>query len=119
MFQTNYKRMDFMPVIMSSELITEQTGYRSTKEIVEGMVLAGQRLSDYRHGILDNMDEEYDEEQEAASPYENDPVDLQSAVEQSVMRFKAENKGVNEKEEVKNEEEIPVQEKPSDDKPKS
>ena len=60
------------------------------------MVLAGQRLSDYRHGVLDNFDEEYDESQEAGLVYENDPVDLQSAVERRYMRYRAQKGDVSE-----------------------
>jgi len=93
-FQTNYAKKEYAPVPMSKELITEQTGYRTTKEIVEGMVLAGQRLSDYRHGMLDNFDEEYDESQEANEVYMDDPVDIQNAVERNVMRFRGEKKEV-------------------------
>ena len=109
-FITNYgKKHDYQPVTMSQELITEQTGYRTTKEIVEGMVLAGQRLSDYRHGMLDNMSEDYDEEQDAIETYMDDPVDLQNAVETRVMRYRAEKEEVTEKEESPKEEKPEVQ----------
>ena len=90
-FKTHYNYKIVKPVKMSDLLITEQTGYRTTKEIVEGMTLAGQRLNDYRHGMLDNYDEEYDESQEAETPYEVDPVVLGEKVLRR-MRYKNENK---------------------------
>jgi hypothetical protein len=93
-FQTNYELFEVEPVKMDDELITEQTGYRTTKEIVEGMVMAGERLSDYRHGELDNFDEEYDEKQEPAQVYENDPVELENAVQRNVMRYRGKKKEV-------------------------
>jgi hypothetical protein len=95
-FQTNYNLFEkyFEPVEVSQEVITEQTGFRSTKEIVESMVMAGQRLSDYRHGILDNYAEDYDEEQEAGVAYERDPVDLADAVQSRQMRFRVGKKEV-------------------------
>ena len=93
-FRTNYCKEPDAPIRMSEELITEQTGYRTTKEIVEGMVLAGQRLSDYRHGILDNFDEEYDETQDTAVVYEKDPVDLQNLLEARHVRYRGEKKEV-------------------------
>jgi hypothetical protein len=93
-FQSNYDHEIFEPVEVDDELITEQTGYRTTKEIVEGMVMAGQRLSDYRHGILDNFDEDYDDEQDPAVVYENDPVELKDAVQRNVMRYRGKKKEV-------------------------
>jgi len=79
-------------VVMDDEEIAEQTGYRSTKEIVESMMLAGQRLEDYRAGLLDQMDEE-DDNQLMISPYEQDPVDIEKNVymqRQKRLRLEAE-----------------------------
>ena len=112
MFQTNYKHNEFPAVEVSDELITEQTGYRSTKEIVEGMVLAGQRLSDYRHGMLDNFDEEYDESQEPAYPYEVDPVDIQDAVERRQVRYRTQKEEVSDDNETGRTEESGVRDTP-------
>ncbi|QCS36911.1 hypothetical protein [Tortoise microvirus 24] len=82
-FQSNYKnRPERAPVILDGEVITEQTGYMSTEALVNQMVLAGQRLYDYRHGLLDierNMigdeDDEEVEDQMPSNPYERDLVD--------------------------------------------
>lgn len=79
-FPNNYTRRP-KPVATkqdSDNIVTEQTGYLSTKQLVENMVLAGKRLYDYRHGVLDVEgvgDEDYDEDQDAAVPYERDLVD--------------------------------------------
>lgn len=82
-FQSNYKnRPERAPVILDGEVITEQTGYMSTEALVNQMVLAGQRLYDYRHGLLDlerdamqGEDDEEVEDQMPSSPYERDLVD--------------------------------------------
>jgi hypothetical protein len=101
-------------VEVSQELITEQTGYRTTKEIVEGMIQAGRQLSDYRHGLLDNFDEEYDESQECGLVYENDPVELQNAVERNVMRMRGKKTEVTEEPEASE----PKVEEPKVEEPK-
>jgi len=74
-------------VEMSGEEITEQTGYRSTKEIVEGMMLAGQRLEDFRAGMLDQVDEENDD-QVMTGPYEKDPVEIERVYNVYMQRKK-------------------------------
>lgn len=75
---TSYNMEPTAGVEMSDELITEQTGYRSTKQIVEGMILAGQRLEDYRHGRLDEfLEENY---QEPIERYERDPVEEEADI---------------------------------------
>lgn len=82
-FHSNYKnRPERVPVVLDGEVITEQTGYMSTEALVNQMVLAGQRLYDYRHGLLDierdmigDEDDDEVEDQMASSPYERDLVD--------------------------------------------
>lgn len=76
----------------SGNIITEQTGYLSTQQLVENMVLAGKRLYDYRHGLLDVEgvgDEDYDEEQDASMPYERDLVDESLDISQKMARKEA------------------------------
>jgi hypothetical protein len=98
MFNTNYNIKQEKPIEVSQELKTEQTGYRSTKEMVESLILSGEKLYEYRHGLLDNTDEEHDESQDPAVVYEQDPVELTEAVEQRYMRFRGEKKeGTDEK----------------------
>lgn len=81
-FRSNYtNHPEIVSVEQSDEIITEQSGYMSTKEMVERLVLAGQRLYDYRHGILDlerqtgAEDDDDVEDQMESSPYDEDPVD--------------------------------------------
>lgn len=89
-FPNNYNRRP-KPIASaqdSDNIITEQTGYLSTKQLVENMVLAGKRLYDYRHGLLDveGVDsDEYDEDQEAARPYERDLVDEAMDIESKMV----------------------------------
>lgn len=98
-FPNNYTRRPkaVMTEQDSENIITEQTGYLTTKQLVENMVLAGKRLYDYRHGLLDVEDvdsDDYDEEQDAASPYEHDMVDeaidIQSKMERKASKKPAE-----------------------------
>ncbi|MDR2964474.1 MAG: hypothetical protein LBU88_01720 [Treponema sp.] len=54
------------------------------------MQAAGKRLEAYRHGLLDTIEGEFDEEvEDAADIYELDPVDLADRV--SVLRYRAQN----------------------------
>lgn len=101
-FPNNYTRRP-KPVASaqdSENIITEQTGYMSTQQLVENMVLAGKRLHDYRHGLLDvqgdEEDDSYDEEQDAAVPYERDLVDEAIDVEQKVVEKRKRNQGAKE-----------------------
>lgn len=80
-FHYNYERE--APPKMSDELITEQTGYRTTKQIVEGMLLAGERLNDYRHSELDNYDED-DDDLEARFAYERDRVEELESIQRTI-----------------------------------
>lgn len=91
-FSTNYRyKPSRGDTEMSDELITEQTGYMSTEQLVHQMVLAGQRLYDYRHGLLDierELGEEDDEEVEnqyAGSPYAGDPVDEEAKIKSEIL----------------------------------
>jgi deoxyribodipyrimidine photolyase len=86
---------------MSQELITEQTGYRTTKEMVEALMLAGEQLYEYRHEQLDNLDEEYDENQDPAVVYEKDPVELSEAIEKRYVRYREQKEVISEKEKDK------------------
>jgi hypothetical protein len=78
-FTTKYNYKPVEGVTMSDELITEQTGYRETSEIVESMILAGQRLAAYRHDELDNYDEDYDD-QFPIEIYDKDIVDARDEI---------------------------------------
>lgn len=79
-----------VPPLMSDEVITEQTGYMTTKQLVEQMVLAGKRLYDYRHGLLDAEiqegadDDESVEEQDMYPVYEGDMVDEALRIDNAV-----------------------------------
>jgi len=86
MFTTHYNYKPVKSIEMSAELIAEQTGWMTNKELVERMVLAGERLDDFRHSQLDNYDEDYDDVQSARKAYEEDPVEL--AEELKSMRFR-------------------------------
>lgn len=86
----NAKRsLDYVGVELSDELVTEQAGYRTTHEIVEGMLRNGERLEAYRLGQLDNYydDESLDDDQYPESRYDDDPVDIRESVVKR-MRFK-------------------------------
>lgn len=92
LFRSNY--IDHPPVVsveQSPEIITEQSGYMSTKEMVERAVLAGQRLYDYRHGILD-MERDYSsddsdeiDDQMESCPYDEDPVDASIRLDSEIL----------------------------------
>lgn len=88
MFVTRYNYVQTKPVELSDELITEQTGYMSTKEQVERLLLAGERLDAYRHGILDEYDDVDDDEKEAENIYDDEPVHLQERSERLVERLR-------------------------------
>lgn len=60
---------------LDETLITEQTGFRSTQEMVESFVLAGRRLEDMRHGLNEGT-EEVDLDGPTVNHYETDPVDV-------------------------------------------
>lgn len=88
-FAGNYKDKPAVPAVTVSEaVITEQTGYMTTKQLVEQMVLAGQRLYDYRHGLLDHdvdqgmENDEEDFDQPPSRPYDRDMVEEQEDIEE-------------------------------------
>lgn len=88
--QSKYRMQKIPDVIMSDELITEQNGYMSVKDQVERLLLAGQRLDALRYSELDayyDSEDPDDENQDAFTVYEQDPVELQEAVERR-LRFK-------------------------------
>jgi len=61
MFNNPYEWKDNGPEVNSGELITEQAGYISPKEQIEGMIMAGERLAEYRREMFDiGRDEEDD-----------------------------------------------------------
>ena len=92
-FITHYNYEPIKGAKVSDELIAEQTGFQSNKQIIEGMMQAGERLENYRHGLLDNYEEyesdeeEYrEEDREPSQRYDMDPVDLQTEILR--MRFR-------------------------------
>lgn len=92
---------------MSSKVITEQTGYMSTKELVEQMVLAGQRLYDYRHGLLDyekyegQEDDSEDFNQDASPVYEKDLVEEALEIEEKIEAVQEKRESLSSKKDVK------------------
>lgn len=90
-FSTYTRRPIFRAPKMSDEVITEQTGYMTTKQLVEQMVLAGKRLYDYRHGLLDaelpeGVDDTDDIENQDIYPvYQRDLVDEAADIEGKVF----------------------------------
>lgn len=48
--------------VLSDELITEQTGYRTLEQQVTDLIVAGQRLDDYRRGIYDSDNHDIDDD---------------------------------------------------------
>lgn len=121
-FAGNYKDKPVVPAVTVSEaVITEQTGYMTTKQLVEQMVLAGQRLYDYRHGLLDHdvdQGQENDEEdfdQPPSRPYERDMVEEQEDIEERLYdrQNKKSKEATAEQEEQSPEDVVQVSEKES------
>ena len=63
----NYHDDPAMHEVNSGELLVETAGYMTTQQIVESMILAGQRLGDYRDAVY-NVDDDADLEEILESP---------------------------------------------------
>lgn len=87
-FRNRFNRPEYKGVEMLDHVVTEQNGYVSTEEQVERMILAGERLRQYRLGILDAYDREGvdEEEQLPIDRYEKDMVDAEEEIVRH-MRF--------------------------------
>ena len=60
-FSTKYSRTPTLPEANCGEKLVETAGYVPAKKRIEDMILAGQRLVDYRKSLYDFPDGEIDE----------------------------------------------------------
>ena len=87
-FYTKYKRPEANPEKMDPHSKTEKAGYIPAKIQIENMIMAGQRLGDYRRemydfGAEDKVDEDF------MDPTRNPNYDMADA-SQDMMQIKAE-----------------------------
>lgn len=106
----------YIGVQVSDELITEQSGIRSVKEMVEQMLTAGQSLTEFRNAELENFQPtDYDDLQhetyEEIKRYEGDMVEEEQNIKRR-MRFyeekKVQSNTENEEQLEQRKEEIPI-----------
>lgn len=71
-FKTPYESIEFGEEYNGGEKITESVGYRTAKQQIEEMLLAGQRLDSYRRGdLLYDYDEgDFDTDFEEDLPFD-------------------------------------------------
>jgi len=78
-FKTQYDKNDIVKEKNSGEIITEQAGYIPSQIQIENMILAGQRLDNYRKEQFDLNDEDFDEFDVEMDPTRNGNYDLADA----------------------------------------
>jgi hypothetical protein len=79
-FVTPYNYFPPLPEENGGEMVTEQAGYIPPKVQIENMILAGQRLSEYRREMYDFSSEEEDDG-EFVDPTRRPNFDLVDATE--------------------------------------
>lgn len=93
MFTVPYKKDRFKtpPEINSGKSLVEKAGYVSAKTRIENMILAGQRLVDYRKHQFDfpdgNIDEEFNDPTRMSNFDLADATQLQLQVEANLKAF--------------------------------
>lgn len=78
-----YNYVDNAACLLDDTVITEQSGYYTMERIVTAMTMAGQRLDEYRLGLLDSDDEDG---QDPSPYYMSDPVDIADALSRNAVR---------------------------------
>lgn len=93
-FQTKWLHEKTPPEINSGECITETAGYVTAQQRIETMILAGQRLVDYRKHQFDfQPEEQIDESFEDPTRLKNlDPAEATQLQYSSEARIKASQK---------------------------
>lgn len=119
MFKTRYTRSEFKTKgdPTGGPKLVETAGYISAKQRIENLILAGQRLDEYRYQMYDDDGEKFDEDNTFIDPTRSSNYDLADAFQDAVKvqsRLKEQSVKVKEKEKnSKKEEKIsePVREK--------
>ncbi|QXP44171.1 MAG: hypothetical protein [Arizlama microvirus] len=83
-FQTPYTHQKTPPEVNSGECLVDLAGYIPAQKRIENLIMAGQRLRDYRAQQFDFPDGEIDED------YEDPTRDIRDLAEATQLSFQAE-----------------------------